>query len=68
MTDCEQITMKQVFTWHYVSMSHLSDKQIIHMITWLEQQSLHRFFYFRLTKKFWFESEQDRMMCVISWS
>jgi hypothetical protein len=67
MTDCEQITMEQVNAWHYVNMSHMSDTDCNRMIAWLEQQPGNRF-YWSLTKKFWFESEQDRMMCVISWT
>lgn len=67
MTDCEQITMEQRNAWHYVNMSHLSDGDMSRMITWLEQQPGDRF-YWSLIGQFWFESEQDRMMSVISWS
>ena len=67
MTDCEQITMEQVNAWHYVNMSHLTDEEFNCMITWLEQQPGDRF-YWSLIGQFWFESEHDRMMCVISWS
>lgn len=66
MTDCDEITIEQVNVWHHVNMSHLSDADCDLMITWLEQQAGERF-YWSLTKKFWFESESDALMCVMSW-
>jgi len=66
MTDCDEISIDKVYAWHHVNMSHLSDAQCNRMIELLEQQPGDRF-YWTLTKNFWFESEQDRMMCVISW-
>ena len=66
MTDCDEITIDQVNAWHHVNMSHLSDKDLYRMIVWLAKQPGERF-YWSLTKNFWFESEPDRMMCVISW-
>lgn len=66
MTDCDEITPQQVDVWHRVSMGHLSDTQMHLLLTWLERQEGGRF-YWTLSRNFWFEREEDLMVCVLTW-
>lgn len=66
MTDCDEVDSSQIYKWHLVRMHHLNDRQLHDMIMWLEEQEGGRF-YWTLSKNFWFEREQDRMFCVMSW-
>lgn len=66
MQDCDEVPVDGISKWHYVDMSHLGSKQLNDMISWLEAQSGGKF-YWNLIQGFWFENEDDRLICVLTW-
>ena len=66
MQDCDDVVPDEIARWHYVNMNHLSDNQLHDMIMWLTDREGGRF-YWSLIKGFWFENEDDRLICVLSW-
>jgi hypothetical protein len=66
MTDCEEITHREADAWHVVSMRHLNDAQMGALLEWLDNMEGGRF-YWTLSKNFWFEREEDRTLCVLTW-
>lgn len=66
MTECDEITPGQADNWHWVSMRHLSDRQIRELLDWLERTEGGKF-YWTLSKNFWFEQQEDHMQCVLAW-
>ena len=66
MTDCDAAESQELNRWHYVSMNHLSDKQLHDLVFWLKDQEGGKF-YWSLIKGFWFERAEDHMLCVMSW-
>jgi hypothetical protein len=66
MIDCDEVESDRIAQWHYVNMSHLTDKAHYDMIVWLQKQEGGKF-YWTLIKGFWFERAEDRMLCELSW-
>ena len=66
MKDCDEVDSRLIAQWHYVNMSHLTDKALYDMIIWLRKQEGGKF-YWTLIKGFWFERAEDRMLCELSW-
>lgn len=66
MTDCLEISACEADEWHMLHMQHLTDGEMLKLLDWLTGMQGGRF-YWTLSKNFWFEREEDRMMCVLTW-
>lgn len=66
MTDCDEITSQEADAWHVVSMAHLNHAQMGQLLQWLDSQPGGRY-HWTLSKRFWFEREEDCTFCVLNW-
>lgn len=67
MIDCDVEEPSLLDSWHHLNMQmFLNDRHLGEVIDWLNNQEGGRY-YWTLSGNFWFEREEDRTLCALTW-